>query len=174
MALRVHLLESAWPDVEDGKRSAAWIALRPLDKRPSSAVFAGALAGMIEAWADHRGMKVEPLVLDGWERGWAVEGFAALRILELENGLHLAEEGKAGETARVQVAVAPQPPEPVSLLPEPVAVMAARALDAAAGEEVVRKYQELPTPLVRDRRRDFRTGRLDLVLAGHFDLMKGH
>ena len=39
--------------------------------------------------------------------------------------------------------------------------------------KVVRRYQDRPKPLVRDRRRGFRTGRLDLVLAGHFDLMEG-
>ena len=48
----------------------------------------------------------------------------------------------------------------------------AEYLDRTASSDIVRRYQERPTPLVRDRRRDFRTGRLDLVLAGHFDLMK--
>jgi hypothetical protein len=47
----------------------------------------------------------------------------------------------------------------------------ADALEAARSGEIVRRYQERPTPLVRDRRKGFRTGRLDLVLAGHFDLM---
>jgi ATP-dependent Clp protease ATP-binding subunit ClpC len=168
MALRVHLLERAWPDVAEGKRSAAWIALRPLDGTPKSAALATALAGMIGQWAETRGMHVEELKIAGWSRAWAIEGFAALRILEEEGGLHLGEEGGLGETARVEIATATQAPEPASMLP---ANAIAAALEAARSGEIVRRYQERPTPLVRDRRKGFRTGRLDLVLAGHFDLM---
>lgn len=171
MALRVHLLEQAWPDVAEGKPSAAWVALRPLDDTAKSAALATALAGMIDRWAEERGMQGEPLKLAGWTRAWAIEGFAALRILEGECGLHVGEEGGLGETARVEIATTAQPPEPVSMLSAPVPVLAAQALEAGRSTEIVRRYQDRPTPLVRDRRRGFRTGRLDLVLAGHFDLM---
>ncbi len=37
---------------------------------------------------------------------------------------------------------------------------------------IVRRYRERPTPLVRDAVRDWRTGRLDTVLAGGFDLIE--
>ena len=37
---------------------------------------------------------------------------------------------------------------------------------------IVRRYRERPTPLVRDAVRGWRTGRLDLVLAGGFDLIE--
>ena len=179
MALRVHLLERAWPDVAEGKRSAAWIALRPLDGSPKSAALAATLAGMIEQWAEARGMHSDALKVPGWSRAWAIEGFAqalgatptgfaALRILEDECGIHIGEEGGLGETARVEIVTASQAPEPASML---AANAIADALEAARSGEIVRRYQERPTPLVRDRRKGFRTGRLDLVLAGHFDLM---
>jgi ATP-dependent Clp protease ATP-binding subunit ClpC len=173
MALRLHLLENAWHDAGEGKSSAAWIALQPMEDTPKCTAFAAALAGMIEGWASQRDMDIKPLAIDGWQRAWSVEGFAALRILEAENGLHIAEEGGLGETARVQIAVAAQIPGPESLLPGPISVVAAKALHDAHSREIVRRYQDRPTPLVRDRRRNFRTGRLDLVLAGHFDLMNG-
>jgi len=35
----------------------------------------------------------------------------------------------------------------------------------------VRIYREQPDPLVKDRRRGWRSGRLDRVLAGDFDLL---
>lgn len=35
----------------------------------------------------------------------------------------------------------------------------------------LRRYREEPSPLVRDGVRQWRTGRLDLVLAGNFDLI---
>ncbi|MCW1884323.1 AAA family ATPase [Luteolibacter flavescens] len=171
MALRIHLLEQAWPDATEGKPSAAWVALRPVDDSPKSLAFAKVLAGMIDQWAEARGMQVETLKLAGWSRAWSIEGFAALRILEAECGLHVGEEGGLGETARVEITTTAQPPEPASMLSAPIATLAAHALEAARSTEVVRRYQERPTPLVRDRRRGFRTGRLDLVLAGHFDLI---
>ena len=36
---------------------------------------------------------------------------------------------------------------------------------------IVRRYREKPSPLVRDTVRGWRTGRLDRVLGGHFDLL---
>jgi ATP-dependent Clp protease ATP-binding subunit ClpC len=38
---------------------------------------------------------------------------------------------------------------------------------------VVRRYRIGPSPLVRDSVRNWRTGRLDRVLAGEFDVMAG-
>ena len=44
---------------------------------------------------------------------------------------------------------------------------------AAAGRAaIVRRYRERPTPLVRDAVRGWRTGKLDAVLAGGFDLVE--
>ena len=83
-----------------------------------------------------------------------------------------AKKAALGETARVEIATTAQPYEPASMLSAPIPAVAADALDAARNAEVERRYQDRPTPLVRDRRRGFRTGRLDLVLAGHFDLME--
>ena len=37
---------------------------------------------------------------------------------------------------------------------------------------IVRRYRERPTPFVRDAVRGWRTGRLDAVLAGGFDLIE--
>ena len=42
----------------------------------------------------------------------------------------------------------------------------------AARPTIVRRYRERPTPLVRDSVRGWRTGRLDFVLAGGFDLIE--
>jgi hypothetical protein len=39
--------------------------------------------------------------------------------------------------------------------------------------EIVRRYRDRPSPLVRDAALGWRTGRLDLVLGRHFDLMGG-
>jgi ATP-dependent Clp protease ATP-binding subunit ClpC len=39
--------------------------------------------------------------------------------------------------------------------------------------EVVRRYREFPSPLVRDNLQGWRTGRLDKVWEGNFDLFPG-
>ena len=48
----------------------------------------------------------------------------------------------------------------------------AREPTPPARATIVRRYRERPTPLVRDAVRDWRTGRLDAVLAGGFDLVE--
>jgi ATP-dependent Clp protease ATP-binding subunit ClpC len=42
---------------------------------------------------------------------------------------------------------------------------------ARTPNRVVRRYRRKPSPLVRDSVRAWRTGRLDRVLAGDFDLL---
>ena len=88
-----------------------------------------------------------------------VSGFAALRTLAPENGYHVLEipDGRGGyDRRRVRVAVSPL-----------------EVADAATGRgTIVRRYRERPTPLVRDSVRGWRTGRLDFVLAGGFDLIE--
>jgi ATP-dependent Clp protease ATP-binding subunit ClpC len=50
--------------------------------------------------------------------------------------------------------------------------LARTALDALpAPTTIVRRYRGEPSPLVRDSVRDWRTGRLDRVLLGDFDIM---
>ncbi len=54
-----------------------------------------------------------------------------------------------------------------------VTVTAEGAESAGSGRAtIVRRYRERPTPLVRDAVRGWRTGRLDAVLAGGFDLVE--
>jgi ATP-dependent Clp protease ATP-binding subunit ClpC len=51
---------------------------------------------------------------------------------------------------------------------------AIRILDAFATGSlvIVRRYRDKPSPLVRDSVRGWRTGRLNRVLDGDFDLIK--
>jgi len=66
----------------------------------------------------------------------------------------------------------PQPPraaaDRASSTREALELLAAPTPDRL---QLVRQYRELPSPLVRDRRRGWRSGRLDRVLEGHFDVM---
>ena len=65
----------------------------------------------------------------------------------------------------------PLRPKPVhqSELDFAVACLAAAG---AGSNAVVRRYRQQPSPLVRDGVVGWRTGRLDLVLGGDFDLIQ--
>jgi ATP-dependent Clp protease ATP-binding subunit ClpC len=144
----------------DGKATAAWCQQ---------------LRDMYRAWSDHRHMQISEL--PGSPAGEApmllISGFGAHRVLERECGLHVLElaDGHAGAgraTARVRLAVTPLGDVPDAKL--------ASALSKAFGEAplpsaVVRRYRGEPSPLVRSGDGSWRSGRLDAVLRGDFDLL---
>jgi ATP-dependent Clp protease ATP-binding subunit ClpC len=90
-----------------------------------------------------------------------VGGFAAWQALRAEAGLHVLETrvGDHELRRRVRVQVAPDPADAT-----------AAASSADTDTLVCRRYDDEPAPLVRDSVRGWRTGRLDRVLAGDFDL----
>lgn len=156
-AERLFLLESAYPEITAGEANDALITIRP---DSGAEDFARQLREMYQAWATTRGMNLEPLRSPYF---WAarLNGFGALTLLLPEHGLHFWSEGKKGDRYQCAVSITPMKPNEKipdwSEMPEPT--------------ETTRRYQEVPTPLVVDRPRSFRTGRLDLVLRGHFDLI---
>ena len=106
----------------------------------------------------------------------AVAGFGAFSILHKEDGLHVLEvpdEQERFARFRTHVRVVPQDAGAEH--------HGKQALDASArdqmnqhkrdGLRIVRRYRRVPSPLVRDSVRGWRTGRLDLVLGGEFDLL---
>ena len=167
-AQRLLLLDGALAALAGGEPAEA---LLRVDATAAGAEFAAQVVGMYRAWAHERGMRLE-VVEERTGRNYrlvaTVGGFAAFRTLAPEAGLHVLElpDGRGGfERRRVRVSVAPDVPGG----PPPAEALAA----AAAGRaRIVRRYRERPAPLVRDAVRGWRTGRLDLVLAGGFDLME--
>jgi ATP-dependent Clp protease ATP-binding subunit ClpC len=141
--------------------------------------FARRLAAMYVAWAEQRGMRLERLeaTTSPLTMTLAVAGFAAYRILAGEHGQHVLElptqsHARAFGRLRAIVLVAPQPDEPPSSR-SPLRAQAARVFDGIDAHrlDAVRRYRDEPSPLVRDLARGWRTGRLDLVLAGDFDVI---
>lgn len=149
-AQRLLLLDAALTALDAGEGADAQLQV---DGDP---VFGPRVVAMYQAWANERGMRLH----DEAERGgrkfrWSatVTGFAALQTLRPENGFHVLEipDGRGGyERRRVRVTVGEDEARPT----------------------IVRRYRERPTPLVRDAVRGWRTGRLDAVLAGGFDLIE--
>lgn len=136
------------------------------------------LRSMYRAWADKRRMQIVEIQELG--KGLAkekdapilmVSGFGAHRILSPEAGLHVFEqsEGAVGRvTARVRLAAVPLGDVPAAKERK----LIVRALDEAPRiNTVMRRYREEP-PLVRDAAGKWRSGRLDLVMGGDFDLLQ--
>ena len=155
-AQRLLLLDAALDALDAGEPSDAVLRV---EASAGGAEFAARIAAMYRAWARERGMSFEVLAEGAGNRGFklraAVGGFAALQILRPEAGLHVLEvpDAKGGFTRRrVRVAIEPE--------------------QDGTRARIVRRYRERPTPLVRDAVRGWRTGRLDAVLAGGFDLLE--
>jgi ATP-dependent Clp protease ATP-binding subunit ClpC len=130
---------------------------------------------MYRAWARNRHMQLGELSGVGAHDlpALLISGFGAHRRLEKETGLHVLEQGEDAKgrgraAARVRLAVTPLGEMPSDKLRRALT----EALEQAGPPHaVVRRYRSAPSPLVRDMTGSWRTGRLDAVLAGNFDLI---
>jgi ATP-dependent Clp protease ATP-binding subunit ClpC len=178
LASRLHVLDRALAGLETGAPSDVFLRIRPAGSAgPEADALVDVLAAMYLGWAERRGMRAERVRSTPPGELLAVTGLGAGTILLDEAGLHVLEspDPRSGDdhattrvTALVEVAAWPSrtDSEPQSL-PE----RAAQALAASPPERrVVRRYRHEPAPLVRDAVRGYRTGRIDRVLDGDFDL----
>ena len=186
LARQIYLLDAACAALAAGRPRDAFLLVE--GGGDSSAeigannVFAQRLGNMYQQWAAKRGMSLELLEETNGDQAtsyrllMAVSGYAAFSILEAEAGLHIFEtpqHDKSFHRSRARVRVAAMPDTPAGPSIEAVRTQAWQAL-AQMGEAplvIVRRYREEPSPLVRDSVRQWRTGRLDRVFGGDFDLI---
>jgi ATP-dependent Clp protease ATP-binding subunit ClpC len=162
LASRLHVLDHACAELERGDPSDALLSLSATDLGDTADEFAQQLVEMYSSWADHRGMRLEP-VSDRNGLRYGVSGLAAYELLSAEHGLHVLETpARKREFDRVAVRVTVDPVPLYHAVPP-------GATESTATSEIVRRYRLEPSPLVRDRH-GWRTGRADRVLAGDFDL----
>lgn len=187
-AQSLYLIETACDDLKQDKPLEAFVMVEA--GRPPAALaeeasdFALRIKQMYLNWAKNRRMHFKILEnrtggADGPFRFiMAVSGFGACTLLDPETGLHVLEQPGSGSNKvsrlNVKVTVAPQPAEPADDTAEARRRQASEALAAldAPTRKVVRRYREAPSPLVRDAARGWRTGRIDRVLDGDFDLFE--
>lgn len=173
IAQQLWLASIAIADLRQGRSPDAFLLV---EAGADAREFGRQLATMYAAWARRRGMRSDVLSERNGERYRfvaAISGFGAHTLLAREDGVHAQEipfqQGAGFSSLQARVRVAAQPAEPPrgALLE-----IAERSFAAMAPSQlVVRRYREKPSPLVRDAVRRFRTGRLDLVLDGNFDVM---
>lgn len=179
LANRLYVLDRAASGVERSAPTEVYVHLLAsgADRGPETEVFADLLCEMYVGWAEARGMRIDRLDAPAGEHLLAVSGLGCGEILRHESGLHVLErmdgeqEGeKILDREHVRVVVLPRTPGPE----DPAASAAREALTAASDPEtttaIVRRYRPGRAPLVRDSALGYRTGRLDRILAGDFDL----
>jgi ATP-dependent Clp protease ATP-binding subunit ClpC len=165
------LLELAMRSLQDRRPQDALLHLSVADgdlrrDLPGAWQWLQQILAMYLAWAEKRNMRVEVLE-QSKEKGtaWlAVSGFAALELLDAEAGLHVLEADEEESMPRrisVRIRIAPDLPGQRRSVPP-----------ASIGDNNVRRrYRSGPSPLVRNTAPSWRTGRLDRVLAGDFDIV---
>ena len=148
------------------------IALEGGGETNGASAWCSQMLGMYKAWADRRSMQAREFVQDGVTY-MTVTGFGAYRALIDEVGLHVLESGEdeGGNSrwvARVRVAAAPAGELKASSAGRELK----RVIDATPlTNTVVRRYRGGASPLVRDAKRGWRSGKFDEILAGDFDLI---
>jgi ATP-dependent Clp protease ATP-binding subunit ClpC len=176
LALQLHLVKEGIRDALDNAPVELALVIEPVldgaGDRQATIAWCRGLMAMYRAWAGKRRMHIGEAAGAGKDTPiLLVSGFGAHRVLAPEAGLHVFEpfEGATGRvTARVRLAAVPLGDVPAVKERK----MIITALDEAPRPTaVVRRYREEP-PLVRDGGGKWRTGRLDLVLGGDFDLLQ--
>lgn len=178
LALQLHLIREGIRDAFENAPVELALAVEPVfdsgGDRQATLAWCDRLRTMYRSWAGKRRMQVTEAAGGGKDKDQPLltfAGFGAYRILSPEAGLHVFERSEAAPgrvTARVRVAAVPLGDVPSSKERKLIVAALAQSLPANA---VVRRYREEP-PLVRDAAGKWRTGRLDLVLGGEFDLLQ--
>jgi len=184
LAQQLYLLNVALEDLNSEVGSDAFIAIESVAgdaiKTQDANAWPLTLVQMYQQWAHKRQMRMQVLSEVSSRSGafaWlaTVSGLGARAILSREVGLHVLEVPDSDgsflrQSARVRVAAQPFNPKP-SAQSEMDFARARLASAASSASNIVRRYREQPSPLVRDSVAGWRTGRLDQVLGGDFDLM---
>ena len=161
LALLVAAIDAAIAAVLAGEPEDARVALKPADARSTACLaWRDRLQQMYLAWAAARGMRVQRHVTDpvSGEVRLTIAGFGAYQSLLHETGMHVLELRQGNTDVRHSVRVA-------------VEADGSAAVAAPGETRICRRYDDGPAPLVRDNVRGWRSGRLDRVLAGDFDLI---
>ncbi|UCH23032.1 MAG: AAA family ATPase [Deltaproteobacteria bacterium] len=183
LSQQVYLLQEAYKSFSQRLPQDAFLLIQAQPVSVTSAPvlrdFAQKISMMYQKWAKKRRMRSQILQevvgkdLEPDSFILAVSGFGAYSILEHEVGLHVWEipkEAKSFERHNVRVRIGIQPEMPATDA-DSFLDQAKRAFSTTSDTPtVVRRYREKPSPLVRDSVKNWRTGHINRVLDGDFDL----
>jgi len=132
------------------------------------------LLGMYRKWAARRGMQVSEIgVPESRLPIFVISGFGAARLLGSEAGLHVLDYEDSDDASRTVARVTVRP-TPLTLPDSPPGqwkVLSRLLGSGPAPAAIVRRYRVDASPIVRDMKQGWRTGRTELVFEGHFDVI---
>jgi ATP-dependent Clp protease ATP-binding subunit ClpC len=179
LAGQLYVLESALAGLETGMPAEVFLEIAPSGGPAGrdAGPFADQIGDMYLGWCERRGMRATRLISTPGHHVLAVSGLGCGEILTPETGLHVLERTENGDRGdrvvdreHVRVVVAPREPGPRGEEHEVVGEARTAIAHVDVSTVVVRRYRAGRAPLVRDSSRGYRTGRLDRVFAGDFDL----
>jgi ATP-dependent Clp protease ATP-binding subunit ClpC len=179
LALQLWLIRQGVQDVLEGAAVEVAVLVEPALEAASAdckdfRAWTRQLWGMYRAWCDRRHMQVEEIAGRDVELPiLLVTGFGAHRVLLRECGLHILELAESGNavtraTARMRLVATPLQELPPAKMHEAISHAFEQAPRLSA---IVRRYRAEPSPLVRNADGSRRSGRLQAVLRGDFDLL---
>ncbi len=184
LAEQLYLLDIAYVDLLTNRPHDAFLLVEATIKsqqdRLKTKKFFMQIWGMYQKWAKKRRMHASVLKEsfndeNRYQAILAVSGFGAFTILEKEAGLHVLEFSKDHKTSTpctLRVNVIAQPEAGSTERQEMISLAESALRNANFHQEIIRRYRFEPSPLVRDNVRKWRTGLLDRVLGGDFDLVE--
>jgi ATP-dependent Clp protease ATP-binding subunit ClpC len=177
LALQFHLIKEGIKDALEAAPIEVAVRVEPVFEKPAgphdTRQWCEQLLAMYRGWANNRHMQLSELSGEDMRHPCLlISGFGAHRLLAQEVGLHVFEgdEDKSPRraTARVSLAVAPLGDVPINKQRR----LLLQAFEASPRSgSIVRRYRSTPSPLVRNMNGSWRSGRLDAVLRGDFDLI---
>jgi ATP-dependent Clp protease ATP-binding subunit ClpC len=177
LAQQLYLLHAAERDLTETGTSDAYLSVEAVAVESHSSEqaerWARQLVSMYHEWARKRQVRTQVLGESG-PIAIALSGLGAHQILKRETGLHVFETPDASggfKRSSARVRIVPQPFTPRSAQQSELQHALASLSAAPASSVIVRRYREQPSPLVRDAVAGWRSGRLDQILGGDFDLM---
>lgn len=174
LAERIYLLQNALIAYENDNPQDAYIKVI---YEPASADYGEKLVRMYTEWCRKRGMEhsVFTGITDRPENSIiiAVSGFGAHEILKCESGIHLFEvvetKQKTMQKITVHVHIIPRPTGDYRM--EVNEAMLDKRYNEAEHTGIVRRYRFSSSPVIKDNKRGWQTGKLDRVFGGDFDLI---
>ncbi|MBK9080504.1 MAG: AAA family ATPase [Hyphomicrobium sp.] len=180
LAMQIHLVNEGLTDLDEETPAEAALMIEPVFNSPgeegeAERAWCQQIEAMYRKWADKRNMSLTEIdMAKGASAVLLVSGFGAYRTLRREAGLHVLDGLESTETtsrmtARVLVA-------PVSSGASSKASLRQSLADTFKGaprsSTIVRRYRLSPSPLVRTADGSWRSGKVDEVLAGNFDILR--
>lgn len=180
-----YLIQRAIDDSLKGLPQEAILHLR-MNADQKGTEFLGKMQSMYSRWAIRRNMRITALHGLPYERStdqivaiYHVSGFACHSLLKNEAGIHLWETdsspvAKSTARSRIQifVNVLEAPPLPLNDKAAQKNEVQEQLQNLSQEAPVIARRYTINPPLVRDTHTNARTGKLDRVLEGNFDLVE--